>query len=198
VASVPPRFGRLHRFTIGVFCALVACTLVLVALAFFRRDAVAYDSPSFGSLAVENRMGGLRITRQPTPWFDRTGFRYGSFEPGGLVPKLRPEILGFSLYHTPWGNGTTTQPAAEYWELTLPHWAVIVSFVLLMAPPALRLRTLKQRRAAGQCVHCGYDLRATPDRCPECGSPTGVDTPPAHALPPVPRRTRHDTDGAPE
>lgn len=53
---------------------------------------------------------------------------------------------------------------------TVPAWAIIFPLLIL---PAFKLRTLirRQRRiAAGRCVRCGYDLRASSGRCPECGT----------------------------
>jgi hypothetical protein len=55
----------------------------------------------------------------------------------------------------------------------VPYWFLLMLFALGAAPGALgilRRRRTARRVSANQCVKCGYDLRATPDRCPECGT----------------------------
>jgi len=52
----------------------------------------------------------------------------------------------------------------------VPHWFIAV---LLAIAPLVKLRSLLQiarRKREGLYLICGYDLRATPDRCPECGT----------------------------
>ena len=58
------------------------------------------------------------------------------------------------------------------WAVTVPLWALAA---LAAVPAAWRAGTLARmlrqsiRQARGRCGRCGYDLRATPARCPECG-----------------------------
>jgi len=56
----------------------------------------------------------------------------------------------------------------------IPHWAATIFFSivpLLMCASWLRSRhRCNVRRRGGLCIVCGYDLRATRERCPECGA----------------------------
>jgi hypothetical protein len=58
--------------------------------------------------------------------------------------------------------------------LCAPGWFLaMLAAVLPARAVALRRGELRQRRMEGKmCVRCGYDLRGTPDRCPECGHVT--------------------------
>ena len=52
------------------------------------------------------------------------------------------------------------------------HYAVVVLLGLpLIWIITARGRRIRARVEAGLCRRCNYDLRATPDRCPECGTP---------------------------
>ena len=69
-------------------------------------------------------------------------------------------FLGFR-YHPRMRDGLYT-----YRGVAVPTGFLAMLTAML---PIRRILTELQRRD-GFCVHCGYDLRATPDRCPECGA----------------------------
>jgi hypothetical protein len=59
----------------------------------------------------------------------------------------------------------------DWWNMdaSVPYWLPVA--VLSVLPAYCGWRQYKMNRLAkkGYCARCGYDLRATPDRCPECG-----------------------------
>ena len=58
------------------------------------------------------------------------------------------------------------------WYARVPYWAVTLAMLVLPGGVVLRavIRRHRHRRGAGFCSACGYDLRASKDRCPECGT----------------------------
>jgi hypothetical protein len=55
------------------------------------------------------------------------------------------------------------------WNVVLPHWLLAcASGVMPLVYGVARMRR-KWRCYQGRCAACGYDLRASPERCPECG-----------------------------
>jgi hypothetical protein len=68
---------------------------------------------------------------------------------------------------------STMDAALVTHDFLLPIWPV---FLLTALMPLLWSVVRRSRRrgarrvAAGRCPNCNYDLRATPDRCPECGT----------------------------
>jgi hypothetical protein len=65
------------------------------------------------------------------------------------------------------------RPKYREWRLLLPCWLVVAVVAVYPSVHVWRVRRWRAARRLGEnrCVRCGYDLRATPERCPECGSP---------------------------
>ena len=108
-----------------------------------------HTDPLWWVLSVRGR---LVLCRQSgREWGDEfPGFDFAGFEYGGL-----------------------RGPVGSLYNVAVPHWfaaAVMLALPLVWVRSALRRRRERHRARAGQCWRCGYDLRATPERCPECGA----------------------------
>ncbi len=67
-------------------------------------------------------------------------------------------VLGFA-------NGGGVCGQLKYWNV--PLWFPAVVFATL---PVVWVIPRRRKYAAGLCAACGYDLRASAGRCPECGA----------------------------
>jgi len=91
---------------------------------------------------------------------------------GGVLYVIPPNgsIAGIAISFTlpvP-GRGQVAQVDAR-----LPYWVLFGAFSFLpivWIVGFIRRRGRDRLKAGGYCLGCGYDLRATPEKCPECGN----------------------------
>ena len=60
------------------------------------------------------------------------------------------------------------------WTYSLSYWLLVIVFSVIPSMWLYNWWVRRRRRTIGACLQCGYDLRASKDRCPECGAAIAV------------------------
>lgn len=123
-----------------------------------------------------NLVYGYYIRADQSGGRPRVAFSRRLYEPRLVSGFFSPDVDGGASGIGPlrWQGFERSMPKAlddhRSIRIGVSHWLVAL---LLLAMPALwlhRFRGARRARSRGLCRACGYDLRATPDRCPECGT----------------------------
>jgi hypothetical protein len=92
-------------------------------------------------------------------------------DPADSFGKPEEAFAGFLFRHASENRPVVGAPIERSF-VQIPFWAAIALASILPALWLVRRRRLTRRRRRadrGQCLACGYDLRQSPERCPECG-----------------------------
>ncbi len=81
-------------------------------------------------------------------------------------PEGRLNRLGFYF----WRGEQPKQRIILMRVIGIPWWAPTILFSILPITTIVFTFLRRRPRTKNLCPTCGYDLRATPDRCPECGT----------------------------
>ena len=77
-------------------------------------------------------------------------------------------LRGFQSRHTySWWGEIVKSPRET--SVVFALWIPTLIFALLPAYALLPHHRRRKRRKLGLCLKCGYDLRGSEERCPECG-----------------------------
>jgi hypothetical protein len=168
---------RLYRIFTGFMILLAAMAAVIWVRALFSRDAwhIWYNlvgpqnlSGSDWHLSLRSDGGRVNFIGLHGTYVSLTALSVPhGFGATHLRAPKGDEWFSYRIYGD-LINARAYIPVAIYrgFDVEVPDWLLMLPALVIGLAALVRRR----RPIAGHCRHCGYDLRATPDRCPECGA----------------------------
>ena len=177
-----------------LFVMLSACSLFLCVMlgalwirSYFCADGVGYGPAgppahndtfrNCSSIAGALLFTSCRYVRPSLPQ-ESSKHSNWSWAFGGPKQNVFETLSGFMSHHYFLGfhyGSTEVKGIERRWlfsVVAIPYWSLVVVTGILPLRSWLLIRgrwRREKRRRLGLCEQCGYDLRGTPDRCPECG-----------------------------
>ena len=194
---MPLLLRRLLAIAAALSLALCAATIAMWVRSDWRQDGIRHVvvrpstmlsrvdqliSSNGRLLAIHNTdtFADGRVFQQMEPGLRKTAgwSAYAGQRPtASSIPDAQREMFGVRYKATQTADPILLNRAAY---LVVPYAVPGVAFAIL--PVAWLLAVVRRRRtasriAAGRCGSCGYDLRSTDGRCPECGTVTATSSP---------------------
>jgi len=151
-------FGHLRNvLSIGLLL-LALCVAAVWVRSYLVRDVLSLAWPRHRA-DVLSTSGQFVVVEEPSETA-HLARRVAWRRQADVIPygsSVREALVRFQVHR----SGT-----ARVW--VFPQWPLVVAAALAPAVGVVRRR--RTRVVPGTCRRCGYDLRATPERCPECGA----------------------------
>ena len=190
---------KFFSLAVALSLALWVATTVLWLRAPFFQDVIAASAPSGRLIRVHIKENGVVIAsiaqwprHEPLSWrSDATGkagygipvmFDGKSMRSSRVLPGIEYGS-GIGTVADPSLPNAAATPVRGSFVVIVWAWPLAVTLALagpLVATVVRRWAIRRRRVTKGLCLTCGYDVRASAGRCPECGAaPKGTTRPAA-------------------